>query len=393
MTVILLIVIYCAFIGLGLPDSLLGSAWPALRLAVNADVDKAGLILMIISLGTILSSLFASRIIAAAGTKAVTFVSIMLTAAAIFGFSFGISVPWLCLMAIPLGIGAGCVDCALNNFVALHFKAKHLSWLHCFWGIGATLGPVLLSRLMANGGGWSGGYRLIALLQAIIAALVLLSFPIWRQFPEAEKSAEKTAHVSNLAALRLPYVKFSVAAFFFYSGAEVSTGLWISSYLVSVFNMASETAAACAAVYYAGITVGRLISGFLSIRLSSPVIIRLGGGISVLGIIFMLFGFSPVLSVVAVGLIGLGFAPIYPCMLQQTPARFGAENSQAVMGLQLAAGYLGGLLVSPFTGFVAGKLGLFVLPIILMLSVLIFFIFTELINAYLKRRKKAENKK
>lgn len=365
---ILLVLIYLAFIGLGLPDSLLGAAWPQLRIDIGAPLSGAGMVSMIVTAGTIVSSLVSARVIRRFGTGKVTAISTALTAAALLGYAFAPAYWWLCIMAIPLGLGAGAVDAALNNFVALHYKAHHMSWLHCFWGLGATAGPILLSVFLARPQGWRTGIRSIGLLQLVLVAVLTFSLPLWRKVTEKKEigSDATSDPVSNREALRLRGLPAALLTFFCYCGAELGCGLWASSFLVASRGVAPAQAAGWVSLYYAGITAGRFFSGFAMHRLTCPAMIRLGGLTSLAGCVMLVLPLPTVFSAVALVLIGLGCAPVYPCMIHETPARFGEANSQTAMGLQMATAYCGSTLMPPLLGLLAQLVSVTVFPWFLM---------------------------
>lgn len=366
---ILLVLIYLAFIGLGLPDSLLGAAWPQLRIDIGAPLSGAGMVSMIVTAGTIVSSLVSARVIRRFGTGKVTAISTALTAAALLGYAFAPAYWWLCIMAIPLGLGAGAVDAALNNFVALHYKAHHMSWLHCFWGLGATAGPILLSVFLARPQGWRTGIRSIGLLQLALVAVLTFSLPLWRKVTEKKEigSDATSDPVSNREALRLRGLPAALLTFFCYCGAELGCGLWASSFLVASRGVAPAQAAGWVSLYYAGITAGRFFSGFAMHRLTCPAMIRLGGLTSLAGCVMLVLPLPTVFSAVALVLIGLGCAPVYPCMIHETPARFGEANSQTAMGLQMATAYCGSTLMPPLLGLLAQLVSVTVFPWFLMI--------------------------
>ena len=267
--IVLLIIIYIAFISLGLPDSLLGSAWPVMRTDLSANVAVAGYIGMLVQAGTIVSSLSSTRLILRFGTGKVTLVSVAMTALALFGWSVSPSIGWLFVCAIPLGLGAGSVDAALNHFVATHYESKHMNWLHCFWGVGATTGPAIIALTLAQGGGWRSGYAIIAIIQTLLVLGLLFSLPLWKRAaltPTVAKH-EESAVRSNRQALRIPFVKLALVSFVFFCATEATTGLWTSSYLVAIHGFSGVEAARAVSFFYGAITFGRLLAGLLSICL------------------------------------------------------------------------------------------------------------------------------
>jgi fucose permease len=378
---LLIVIIYASFISLGLPDALLGSAWPSIYQDFHVPISYAGIISMIISGCTILSSLFCSRFVRKYGTGKITALSVAMTAVALFGFSVTKSFPLLCLWAVPYGLGGGSVDAALNNFVALHYKAKHMNWLHSFWGVGATIGPYIMAACLANRLGWNTGYRIVSFIQIGLTVILISTLPLWKQAGSEADTGKRQEQVLGIKhLLALPYAKQILVAFFCYCSLELVTGLWGSSYMVIKKGFSSELAASMISIFYLGITVGRFFSGFLTIKLDNRNMIRLGQGIAFLGIFILLFARGQVLVGLGFLLIGLGCAPIYPCLLHQTPERFGKEVSQSMMGLQMATAYIGST-ISPFlAGIVLDQVNTGLYTILLALVSIIMIISVELCN-------------
>ena len=365
---LLLAVIYLAFISLGLPDSLLGSAWPLMRLELGAPLSYAGVISTVISVGTIISSLLSDRVTRRFGAGRVTAVSVAMTAAALFGFSLSPSVWVLCLWAIPYGLGAGAIDAALNNYVALHYSSRHMSWLHCFWGVGASLSPVIMRTALSLTGRWQLGYRSVSLIQIVLTALLFLSLPLWKVGDAASPEPDNPRRPIGLrGALRIPGVPAILLAFFAYCGAESTAGLWASSYLAGARGVDARTAAGFASLFYLGITFGRFLNGFIADRMGDRRSIRLGAAVMALGALLILLPIPSQLPALAGLLIfGLGCAPVYPSVIHSTPAHFGAENSQAVIGIQMAGAYVGTTCVPPLFGVLANSLSLQLYPYVLL---------------------------
>lgn len=376
---LLLALIYVSFISLGLPDSLLGSAWPQMQESLGVSLSLGGVISFLITASTILSSLMSHRVIQRFGTGGVTMCSVAMTALALLGFSLSDSFLVLCLWAIPYGLGAGSVDAALNNFVALHCKAKHMSWLHCFWGIGATGGPYIMGLCLSCGMGWQAGYRTISFLQMALTLILLLSLPLWKKQEQPLSGGEtvrpQTPQWGKL--LKRPGVKAALTAFFFYSALELTTGLWGSSYMVAVRGISPETAAKWISLFYLGITAGRFFSGFLTLRFSDDAMVRLGEGTAIVGIILLLLPLHNLFLCVGLILTGLGCAPIYPSLLHATPQRFGKSLSQSLMGTQMAISYLGSTTMPPVSGFLSEKISMGLYPVLLLVFALSMTILTE----------------
>lgn len=375
---LLLVIIYMAFISLGLPDSLLGSAWPMMHQEFQVPLSYAGAISILISAGTIVSSLQSDRLTKRLGTGKVTAISVGITAIALFGFSYSHSYIMLCLWAIPYGLGAGSVDASLNNYVALHYASRHMSWLHCMWGVGATAGPYIMGLVLAGGKTWNLGYSYIAVIQVVLTAILFISLPLWKK-----RDGEWAEMEGSKQALRLPEIigikgaKEVMLAFFCYCALEQSVGLWASSYLVMKEGLTTTQAAKFASLFFLGVTVGRGISGFLTLKINDKNMIRLGQGIVLLGIAVMLIPAGSMTAMIGLVLIGLGCAPIYPCIIHSTPKHFGADKSQAIIGVQMASAYTGSLTMPTIFGIIANHVGIWLLPVFMLLLLVVMFYMHE----------------
>lgn len=380
MTLLLLIIIYLAFISLGLPDSLLGSAWPAIQPMFHVPVAYAGIITMIVSGGTIVSSYFSSTIIKKLGTGLVTAISVIMTAAALLGFAYSDNFLWLCLLAVPLGLGAGSVDAALNNFVALHYEARHMSWLHCFWGVGATAGPVIMAHFLKQGGRWDLGYRTIGIIQLCLSVILFLSLPLWtkvKQEAESSKEEEISTDLSRGEILKKKGVLSALFAFFCYCAFESTAGLWGSSFLVFSKGITAETAAKWVSLFYLGITIGRFLAGFLTMKLDNRTMIRIGEGIILFGVLLLFLPGGGISLQAGLLFIGIGCAPIYPSMIHETPRRFGKAISQSLMGMQMACAYIGSTFMPPLFGTIANATTFLLYPAALLLFLCMMIILSE----------------
>lgn len=378
---LLLIVIYISFISLGLPDGLLGSAWPNMYPEFNVPVSYAGIVSMIISGGTIVSSLFSEKVVSRLGTGMVTAVSVLMTACALFGFSASSEFWQLCVWGLPYGLGAGSVDAALNNFVALHYKSRHMSWLHCFWGIGCSMGPYIMSYFLTRGAGWNGGYFTIFVIQIILTAFLFVSLPLWKRKSAEIKgvSDDKTERVGIRKALSIKGVKEVMLTFLCYCAIEQTVGLWSVSYIVFEKGVSAGKAAGWGAIFFIGITAGRFLSGFITEKLNDTQMTRMGILIILAGTIVLLLPFGNIGAVVGLALTGLGCAPVYPCLIHSTPDRFGTKNSQAVIGIQMASAYVGTTFVPPIFGLIAENITIAIFPyFLLVLLVFMMFIFEHL---------------
>ena len=379
---LLLIIIYLSFISLGLPDSLLGAAWPTMYPQLAAPVSYAGIISLIIAAGTVVSSLQSDRLTRRFGTGRVTAFSVATTAVALFGFSVSSRFWQLCLWAIPYGLGAGSVDASLNNYVALHYKSKHMSWLHCMWGVGASAGPYIMGFVMTHGGSWNGGYRSIALIQIVLTAILFCSLPLWKGRPQVTDDAGNQVEAKPLSlrqVLNIRGVKQVLVCFFCYCALEQTTGLWASSYLTLHKGVSPETAAGFASMFFLGITAGRALSGFLTMRLSDVQMVRLGQGLIGGGIVIMLLPLGAAASLAGFVIIGLGCAPVYPCIIHSTPAHFGADKSQAIIGIQMACAYVGTCLMPPLFGLIANHISVALLPWYLIAILALMIVMHELL--------------
>lgn len=374
---LLLSVIYLAFISLGLPDSLLGSAWPVMHESFGVPVSYMGAVSMIISGGTILSSLMSERMTKRFGTRLVTIVSVVLTAAALFGFSTASTFVKICLWAIPYGLGAGAIDASLNNYVSLNYTSKHMSWLHCFWGVGTIISPCVMSSALRNST-WNSGYTAVSVIQFCIAAVLIFTAPLWNIHKKGA-SLEETGQIIGLrGALRIKGVPSLLIGFFAYCAAEATAMLWASSYLVGVRGVSAKTAAAFGSLFFIGITAGRFAAGFISDKLGDHNMIRLGFDIALVGAVCVMLPVKA--DIAALGglvLIGLGCAPIYPCIIHSTPSNFGAENSQAIIGIQMASAYVGSTFMPPLFGVIAGHTTLKLMPFYIIAFLTLMRVMTE----------------
>lgn len=390
MTHLLLAIIYLAFISLGLPDALLGSAWPVMYEEFGVPLSYAGIVAMIIAVGTIISSLMSDRLTLAWGAGKVTAFSVATTAVALGGFSLSHSFWMLCLWAIPYGLGAGSVDASLNNYVALHYESRHMSWLHCMWGVGAMTGPYIMGFVLTGGRPWNLGYGSIAVLQVILTAALFISLPMWkhRKTDEADGKIDDSKPLSLPEIIRIPGAKEVMLCFFCYCAIEQTAGLWASSYLNLYKGVDADTAASFASLFFIGITVGRALSGFITMKLSDRQMIRMGCVIIAVGIAAMLLPLGTGMSLAGLVLTGLGCAPIYPCVIHSTPDHFGADKSQAIIGVQMASAYAGICMMPPLFGVIARSISVSLFPLYLLALLVVMAVMHELL---LKRAKGGKN--
>lgn len=404
MVSLLLPLIYISFISLGLPDALLGAAWPVMYEEFGVAVSGAGIVSMIISGSTVISSLLSDRVTKRLGPGMVTTISVAMTAAAIFGFSVSSSFVMLCILALPYGLGAGGVDAALNNYVAIHYESKHMSWLHAMWGLGISIGPYIMGFALSKGMTWNKGYLIITVFQMILTIVLVFSLPVWKK-AELEmtenKSSGNTVNISKngeklnedlrkVLSIRetvgIKGAKNIMLTFFCYCSLEQTAILWGSTYLVMGHGMREERAASLASLFCIGITVGRFLSGFATIKLKDYMVVRLGQGIIIGGIVCMFIPININIVLVGLVLVGLGCAPIYPCVMHSTPIYFGADKSQAVIGVQMASAYIGSSIMPMIFGGLAGRIGIKLLPFYLLtLLVIMIFAHEGLVRKCLKK--------
>ena len=381
---ILLPLIYLSFISLGLPDGLLGAAWPLMSPQMEVPLSSMGILSFTIAMGTVVSSLLSDRMTKRFGTGRVMALSVATTAAALAGFSISREFWQLWLWAIPYGLGGGAVDAALNNFVALHYASRHMSWLHCMWGVGASTGPYIMSYALSRGWNWPAGYRAVFLLQVILTGILVLSLLLWKKCssPDAGEAVGPPMGLREIFAI--PGAKEILAAFFFFSALEQTTGLWTCSWLVHYLGLEESAAAGLAGFFFLGITFGRAVSGFLTIKICDSNMIRLGQGIVIAGVLIMIFAPDVRFSMAGVLLVGLGSSPIYPCIIHSTPEHFGRENSQALIGVQMASAYLGSSFMPPLFGLTSQAAGLGIFPYVLGAYTLLMLFFSERVNRITK---------
>ena len=360
---LLLVIIYLSFISLGLPDALLGAAWPIMSQDFAVPVSYAGGIALIIAVGTVISSLLSDRLTRWLGSGKVTAISVAMTAAAIFGFSVSREYWHLCLWAIPYGLGAGSVDASLNNYVALHYASSHMSWLHCMWGLGASIGPYIMGMALTGGMDWNQGYGIISVIQILLSAVIFMSLPLWKKREDVPgESGKSTKPLTMKQILSIPGAKEVLVAFFCYCGLEQTCILWGSSYFALQIGLDEETAASYAALFMTGLTFGRFLNGFLTYKINDTNLIRLGQGIIGLGVLALFLPLGQPAAMVGLTLMGLGCAPIYPCIIHSTPERFGENHSQALIGVQMASAYIGICCMPPLFGILANGIGVWLLP-------------------------------
>lgn len=388
----LLIIIYISFISLGLPDSLIGAAWPIMHSELAVPLSYAGIITMIIAGCTILSSLSSNYLTNKLGTGLVTALSVLTTAIALFGFSVSGTFAALCLWAIPYGLGAGAVDAALNNYAALYFSSKHINWLHCFWGIGASLSPYIMSFYLTNNLNWNGGYRAVFFIQLALAIFLFLSLPLWKMDKEtADSSATSTneaAYLSLKETLKIKGLKYMLLTFICYCALEQTAILWSTTYLVTAKGISPETGAKFASLFFLGITAGRFISGLVSDKLGDKKLIQFGSIITISGTFLMIFsGSVEIIALSGLLIIGLGCAPIYPSIIHSTPDNFGKTNSQAAIGVQMASAYIGSTFMPPLFGLLSGILSVQLFPLYLLFFALLMLFAFEKVNQFVKERK------
>lgn len=389
MVSLLLAIIYLSFISLGLPDSVLGSAWPLIHVDFGVPVSYMGIISMIIAGSTIVSTFFSGVASRKIGTGLTTAFSVALTAAALFGFSLSNSLMVTSIIAVPYGLGAGAVDASLNSYVAAHFSSRHMSWLHCFWGVGASISPYIMGACLTGGLGWRGGYTVISVVQVVLSAIIFSSIPIWKKHKAAMKTedAPQEKRVGLFAALKIKGVVLVLIAFFAYCAIETTLGLWASTYLVKAKGISEETAATFASLFYLGITAGRFVCGFFSEKLGDRLLIRLGIGVLTLGGVMIISPFgNDVIALTGLVVAGVGCAPIYPSIIHSTPSSFGKENADVIIGIQMASAYIGSTFMPPLYGILSTHISPGLLPIWVFVFTALMLLMLEVTNRLIKTK-------
>ncbi|MBR5126131.1 MAG: MFS transporter [Oscillospiraceae bacterium] len=380
MTSLMLAIIYLSFVSLGLPDALLGAAWPVMHGELSVPISYAGGISLIIAIGTVISSLQSDRMTKWLGSGKVTAISVAMTAVALLGFSTSRSYWQLCLWAIPYGLGAGSVDASLNNYVAIHYASRHMSWLHCMWGIGASIGPYIMGAALTGGMSWNTGYGVISVLQALLTIVLFCTLSLWKRQDTTDETGEKKAPLTIRQILAIPGAREVLTAFFCYCALEQTAILWGSSYLVSHNGLDENTAASLASLYLLGLTAGRALNGFLTYKINDTNLIRLGEAVMGLGIVIMMLPLGSMASFAGLMLCGFGSAPVYPCVIHSTPDHFGEENSQAIIGVQMASAYVGICCMPPLFGLIANHISPDVLPVYLGVILVLMVVMCEKLN-------------
>lgn len=381
---LLLIIIYISFISLGLPDALLGSAWPVIHTQLGVEVSAAGIITATISACTVISSLFSERIIFRFGTGKVTAFSTAMTAVALLGFSLSGSLWMMCLCAIPMGLGAGSIDAGLNNYVAVNYASRHMSWLHCMWAVGAAAGPYIMGFVLTRGKGWNMGYVSVGTVQIILALILFAAVPLWRKrgsgirnVAESTETAEKTRPLKLGEIVSVKGAKPVMLTFFSFCLVEQTALVWAASYFALGHGLTAEKAALFGAACITGEMLGRFLCGFMTSRFSDVQLIRLGQGLIVLGTVIMILPLGSVVAAAGTFVAGLGIAPVYPCLMHMTPQNFGEDKSQAIMGVQTASACLGSCLAPPVFGFIAQHTGMLVLPVFMLVGTVVMYLAHE----------------
>lgn len=379
----LLLIIYLSFIGLGLPDAILGASWAIVHRELGVDIDWQGILTITISGGTIVSSFLSGYLIKKFKTGPLTFISTLMTAIAVLGMTVTHSFFWFWFFAIPLGLGAGAVDTALNNYVALHYQSRHMNWLHSFWGVGALTGPFIISFFLNGPSTWRKGYLTIALCLFFLTVLLFLSLPIWKRVEERANVLKPAAETKPASAspFRLNRkILSALLVFLFYSATEMSMNAWGSVYLINTHQFTASQAARTVSLFFIGIMTGRFLVGFISSRLGNPLLIRIGQILAFIGAGTILLAGAREAVIVGFLLIGLGCAPIFPAMIHETPNRFGSAYSQRLIGFQMGFSYIGGTFIPPLIGIVAKWTTFRFLPHILIAFILIMFICSEALD-------------
>jgi fucose permease len=361
-------VIYLAFISLGLPDSVLGVAWPAMRLSLGSPLEAAGLIALILTSCSAVSSVASGFVAKRLGTGPVVLVSSLLTALGLFGYSLSPSYAWVLVSALPLGFGAGAVDTTLNGYVATHYSSRHMNWLHASWGVGATIGPLIMTGVIAGGGTWRRGYQAISGVQAFLALLFFLSLGLWNRVASARQAAALGAGnvdrclnargKKKIHGMGRPEPWIQIVMYALYSASEFTVGIWTVSMLEESRHVAAGIAGGWISLYYGGIMAGRILTGLVADRMGNRRMVRIGLGIALAGSVLLILRSADWLVLPGLLLLGLGFAPVYPCLMHETPERFDDETYQKVIGFQVGAANIGASVLPGLVGLLASATSL-----------------------------------
>lgn len=362
--IFLLVIIYLSFVGLGIPNALLGSAWPAMYEGLGVPITSAGLVQIMISGGAIISSLFAGKIIKRVGFATATIESVITMTISLIVISFSPNFLFLCIWAIPLGLGTGLLDATINSYAALYYKSKHMNWLHCCWGVGCAVGSVIISFSLVNWQSWQLGYRIGGIFQIVIIALLFISFPRWKKPATTltNEGDERSKDLSIREMLSLSGAKETLIAFFIFGSLGAIMTVWGSSYFVTIHNVPPETAASWISLYFLGLTAGRFLAGLLAIKFTNKQLVQSGELLIGAGLTIMLLPLPTTTILFGFILIGFGFAPLFPCLIHETPVRFGKNNSQHMMGFQMACASIGMTTMPQLLGMLVKKTSYKLLP-------------------------------
>ena len=388
MAAFLLAIIYLIFISLGLPDSLLGSAWPIMQVEFNVPSSFAGYVSMTISFMTIISSLLSPKLLKIMHTKWIVIISIFLTIIGLMGFSFSSEYYMLFIFAIPYGLGAGAIDAAINHYVASHYSGSSMSFLHCFYGIGAVISPNIMS-LALKYAHWNEGYRYTAYIQAGILFCVIISLPLWNKVNKIDENInEEEQSTSIIKAIKIPGVILTLISFFAYCASESTCFLWTSSYFAGTkINLNDEMIASFGSLIFGGLMLGRLISGFITNKLGDKNMIRIGVSVELIGILFILFSFDNyIIAMIGFIITGIGMGPIYPSIMHMAPYKFDKKYSSSIISLQMAFAYIGSTFMPMLFGIIQEHLGIWIMPIYLLIFLFLNILLMELSNKIVNKK-------
>ncbi|MFA5560697.1 MAG: MFS transporter [Acholeplasmataceae bacterium] len=387
--VVLLIVIYLAFISMGLPSSILGAIWPVAHLDLGATIKQVGTIFMVVQISIVAATLSGNRLINRFSNNKMVMFGLFLISVSLIGYSFSPNYLVIMLFSIPLGFGIGSIDVSLTSYVSKNFQAKHVNWLQSFWGMGATIGPIIMSLFLANPGGWRTGYRLIAAIQVLVLIIIASTLSLWKNndLNKVKEKIEQFDSKPKIPLFKTPFLTIAVISFFLYIAVEHTTGLWASSYLVGHQGFDEVLAARTVSLFYIGITTGRILAGFLSIKIKGRNLIRVGQGLIFIGILLMFVNSIQAIAILSILIIGLGCAPIFPTMLHESKHRFGTNNLQAIIGLQLSIAYMASIIMQPLFGQIQQMFGLQILPIFILVALIGTTIFAEKVNYHVYYKK------
>jgi len=359
---------------------MIGAAWPAMYGELGVSDSRLGIVSTILTCCCIVANIYSPRLLNRFSTGSLIAASMLIIGLSTLGFGLSGTFASLCIFAVLLGLALGCIDAVMNNFMAVNYKSRHMNWLHGCWGLGATISPIILAAGMERFGTWRAGYFSVSGIHFVITIVLFLSLPLWKKVSKPTEQVEEYVKTDYKEVMRLKGIKLSLIAFFFYCALEISLGLWGSTYLVMIKKVTEEQAAGWLSLLFLGLTLGRLITGFLTFKLSNTQLIRIGGALVFVGILILFLSSRDAAYMIGFFIFGFGCGPIWPCLIHETPKRFGEAYSQLVVGLQLVASNAGNALAPLVFGAMAAYTGYATLPLYLVVLLIVTMIAIEIQN-------------